>query len=240
VVDAIPVAGEDVLIAAVSDGAGSAARSAEGAQLVCEAFRRIMTTSLYSGNLLPMTEDRLRNVFQQVTASLRAHADAQGISVADFACTLLGAIVWREQIGCVQVGDGAIVAGLRGKYEPVFWPQAGEYLNTTNFLTDPSALKRVEVAVRQEAIEDLALFSDGLELLALHYGTRTAHAPFFQPMFSRLRQETAAGFSTVVSGLLSDYLRSALISDRTDDDKTLVLVAREVLPAHDPPEVVPA
>ena len=35
-----------------------------------------------------------------------------------------------------EFGDGAIVALLEEAYQVIFWPQSGEYVNTTNFVTD--------------------------------------------------------------------------------------------------------
>jgi hypothetical protein len=74
-------------------------------------------------------------------------------------------------------------------------------------------------------VDEIALFSDGLQMLALQFDTRRAHAPFFQPMFARLRTE-APGESTTLTGLLTEYLGSPVINKRTDDDKTLVLATR--------------
>ena len=62
-------------------------------------------------------------------------------AVSDYACTLLGVVASPSRIAYFQIGDGAIVipSGEPGTYDWVFWPQHGEYANTTNFVTDANA-----------------------------------------------------------------------------------------------------
>jgi hypothetical protein len=75
----------------------------------------------------------------------------------------------------------------------------------------------------EQRVDELALFTDGLQPLALHYASRTVHAPFFVPMFDSLRR------STDIDGLespLKQFLKSKPVIDRTDDDKTLMLATR--------------
>ena len=69
----------------------------------------------------------------------------------------------------------------------------------------------------------MALFTDGLQTLALDY-TRAAHSPFFAPMFAALSSETEPGG---LLGPLSAFLESPAVNERTDDDKTLILATRK-------------
>ena len=50
---------------------------------------------------------------------------------------------------------------------------------------------------------------------------------FFEMMFSPLRS-VEAGYSETLSTSLSAFLDSSQVNNRTDDDKTLVLVTRQV------------
>ena len=50
-------------------------------------------------------------------------------------------------------------------------------------------------------------------------------APFFGAMFARL-DGGVSGRNRPLSRNLADYLGSAAVTDRTDDDKTLLLAAR--------------
>ena len=78
----------------------------------------------------------------------------------------------------------------------------------------------------ERRIDEVALFSDGLQRLALHYQTRTAHAGFFKPMLATLRAAPADALESL-STQLAAYLSSPAVNERTDDDKTLVLATRQ-------------
>ena len=61
----------------------------------------------------------------------------------DLACTLLAVIVAPIGGGALQIGDGVIVIGEQPlSWRWVFWPQKGEYANTTFFLSDENALAK--------------------------------------------------------------------------------------------------
>ena len=122
-----------------------------------------------------------------------------------------------------QIGDGAIVISSCETYETVFHPQSGEYLNTTNFLTDVDFEKKLEIRVVNARVSDVALFTDGLERLALRMSDCTPHEPFFRPMFDSLR---TADNADDLREPLHQFLNSDPVNERTDDDKTLVLATR--------------
>ena len=107
----------------------------------------------------------------------------------------------------------------------MFWPEAGEYANATNFVTDLAFEAAVQFRSFAERVEELALFSDGLQRLALDYGTRTGHPGFFAPLFRQLR---AAADPAAVAGPFRAFLNSPAINRRTDDDKTLILATRKL------------
>ena len=59
----------------------------------------------------------------------RAGEDGQRIK--DYACTLLGVVAANDHALCFQIGDGCIVTGDGSRYHTTFWPDQGEYANTT-------------------------------------------------------------------------------------------------------------
>src|SRR5262249_4336217 len=107
-------------------------------------------------------------------------------------------------------------------------PQQGEYANMTNFLTDVDAPDKVFRAQKSGVIDEIAIFTDGIQRLALDYQARSAHAPFFAPLFAWLRPRRG-GYSRELSESLTVYLNSEKINSRTDDDKTLILATRKSL-----------
>ena len=52
----------------------------------------------------------------------------------------------------LEIGDGAIVILDDGVLRPVFWPQSGEYLNTTYFVTDSDFDNDVAIDVLHKGV----------------------------------------------------------------------------------------
>jgi len=222
--------GEAVLTAAVSDGAGSATRAEEGARIACATILESLEGYLSSGGRLGhLSKDDAIDWIELIGQRIADRAEAEGQTPRDFAATLLAVAVDAEYALCMQIGDGAIVLGNGEEYLPVFWPQNGEYANMTYFVTDRRAAEQLQFTTLAGPIADVALLSDGLQMLALRYNTREAHVPFFQPMFARLRAE-AEGESQQLASALAEFLGSKPVNDRTNDDKTLLLATRP-LPA---------
>jgi hypothetical protein len=166
---------------------------------------------------------------ESVRQGIAAAAESRGLESGDFACTLLVAFLDEASAVFFQIGDGAIVVrGVGGAYVPALWPQTGSYANCTWFVTDDDVASRVQVAMARD-VHEIALFSDGLQALALRLSSREAHGPFFDPMFARLRREPE-GESDRLGRELRVFLGSSPVNSRTDDDKTLVLATR--LPAR--------
>lgn len=218
----------EVILLMVSDGAGSARFSDIGAELACREFASNLELYLAAGSrVASLDSPRVRKWFDNVAGILSARAEADGAPLRDYACTLVAAVLSLTHAAFAQVGDGAIVA--REGPEDwcyIFWPQHGEYINTTNFITDASSLDQLEFSLTATAIYELAIFTDGIEPLVLQYATNTVHSPFFNSMLSPVRALAQPGFDATLSQQLSTYLSSPAICSRTDDDKTLLLASR--------------
>jgi hypothetical protein len=208
------------LICAVSDGAGSAAHAEIGAQLAAIQFAAWARTITDPGTI---DRDQVTHFLDSLRTVLAAEAQATGAVIADYACTLLGVVATPHCMVCCQIGDGAIVASGAevGTYEVTFWPQHGEYANTTNFVTQANAAAVCEVRV-WPPVTAFALFSDGLERLILNEAARTVHAPALAPVFDWFRSPEAADAATR-SHAVTSWLDSDRINARTDDDKSLVV-----------------
>lgn len=212
-----------VLVVACSDGAGSASQAALGAKLACLTFLHQAIHQLEDGLRTPdITDRQVLHWYEQARRRLSLEACLGNMDLGDFACTLLTAIVSHEGAVFAQIGDGVIILGERSGYQAVFWPQSGEYANTTFFLTGTDFAERLVIRSVAEPVDQLAMLTDGLQSLALHYASRTVHAPFFDPMFQSLRQS----HPEALEGPLRGFLDSKQVNDRTDDDKTLILATR--------------
>jgi Protein phosphatase 2C len=229
--------GEPVLVALVADGAGSASRAEAGAQLACTFLCEAIAGELAAGATpASLTRETITGLLSALRCQIAAKAETEGVSSREFASTLLGAVVGLREAVFFQVGDGAIVVsaedGANG-YSWVFWPEIGEYEGTTVFITDAAVEAHLQWTCCEQPCDQVALFSDGLQRLALDFRARTAHAPFFQAKMSAI-EAIADPSPDDLSQKLLLFLSSAPVNDRTDDDKTLILATRRRRPA--PPE----
>jgi hypothetical protein len=213
-----------VAILAAADGAGSAPCADTGARLACQTFLTAARAQLESGvALADLPERRVRDWVDTTRQRIALEACVTGRPLGDFACTLLAVVANDDIAVVVQIGDGAVVARDRDGYGTVVWPQSGEYANTTNFLTGAAYASHLQVRFLQPAPSEFAVLTDGLQPLALHYQSRSVHAPFFEPLFATLRTERDP--DRLSSPLLA-FLNSDPVNARTDDDKTLILASR--------------
>jgi hypothetical protein len=218
-----------VMVVVVSDGAGSAAYSDVGSRLATETLLELIAHYFENdGRLEAIDRQQAIAWVGQTAEALVACAKENGHSIRDYACTLLGAIVGEKSAAFLQIGDGAIVVKPHSEegWSYIFWPQHGEFANTTNFIISPNALDILEFEYDPWELDELAMFSDGIEILVLHEASKSVHDPFFDAIFPPVRASVAIGLDSKLSEGLEKYLGSPKICERTDDDKTLVLATR--------------
>jgi len=218
-----------VLLAVVSDGAGSAAHSDVGSQLATKTVLDLIEMHFEAGGSIETIDRPLAAAWiDRIGHEMAKHASKHERALRDYACTLLIAIVGEYAAAFLQVGDGAIVTSREREedWTYVFWPQHGEFANTTNFVVSDGVGSLFEFASMPERVEEFALFSDGLESLVLHQASRSVHEPFFRSMIVPVRKTATPGLDAKLAGDLETYLRSPRICSRTDDDKSLILASR--------------
>lgn len=213
---------ERVFLIAIADGAGSAAASDIGSR---EAVDHLLNEISHCGrSLLQIDLELVEDWMLSARKRLEEVARNNQNKVRDLACTLMFAALGERCCIFGQVGDGAWVAQKDGfGYDAATWPSGGEYANQTTFITSPNWKDVLQFVVLPGSLSHVAGFTDGLQHLALHFQSRTVHAPFFDPKFKALRSTYD---ETSLRAPLMDYLSSSAICERTDDDKTLVLACR--------------
>ena len=220
--------GLDYLVCLVSDGAGSAKEGGKGAELACASAWSSIEATLHNLGETPLVETSVEGWVKDIRRVIYETADANSLTARDYACTFLGAVISPNKAVFFQIGDGAIVASSGCTQGIVFWPDSGPYANMTNFITEDNALANLNVSVTSSRIDEVAMFSDGLQRLALSFVQRTPHTPFFEPMFNVLRNQRPVE-CTSLDEQLAHFLNSPQINERTDDDKTLILATRRSL-----------
>ena len=221
-----------VLVAACADGAGSAKHSEVGARIAVETFLDAASSELLGGLDPSMIEEAtLRSWKQIAVARIEEQARSMGVSSRQLACTFLTAVVGPSSAAFAQVGDGVIVVDGPDGYEFVFWPDTGEYANTTHFITDMDGDRHFRSDCQARPVQDVAMLTDGLQMLVLSYSETRVHGPFFRPIFASLR---SAPDGEAMRADLVAFLNSNPVNARTDDDKTLILATRRPLGNHAP------
>jgi len=216
---------QDYLVCVVSDGAGSASQGGYGAELACEVITKSVEAALNQISLNSFNESQAQEWIRHVQEAISQTASSQALNSRDYACTLLGAVIGLTHAIFFQIGDGAIVVSNGRIQGVVFWPDSGPYANMTYFVTDKEALEHLHVSVTTTPIDEVAIFSDGLQRLALSFENRTPHIPFFEPMLKILRKRLPDECEEL-DHQLSRFLQSPQVNERTDDDKTLILATR--------------
>ncbi len=214
----------DMLVACCADGAGSATRSGEGASIVCNALASIVQRDITSSDeISSISRETVISWLVEAREALTEFAAFSNIEVRELASTVLVSVIGDTSALFIQLGDGAIVVDQGDAHRAVFWPQSGEYANTTNFVTSERFAEAVEVVCLSERINALAMFSDGLERLVLKFTDKSVHSPFLAPMLNAI---AASAVPESLTAPLEAFLRSDNVNKRTDDDKTLILAIR--------------
>lgn len=213
------------LIAVVSDGAGSAQYGGAGAFITARTLAAAASAHMATGAALPV-EEQLWSWLDDTRDQIGTAAAMRRAQPRDFAATLVMAVASDAGTLLALVGDGAAAVRNETKWSVPSWPEHGEYASTTYFVTDEPAarLRLVKLDRRPDA---LVLMSDGLERLALDFGSQVPHLPFFDAIVGPVERSEAIGQDARLSRSLAAYIDSAAVNARTDDDKSLVIaVAR--------------
>ena len=221
---------DEVLIAAVADGAGSATMSDVGSALAAETSVRTIERLLndyHDHTPHPLHETCLKRVVagavEEARRELHEESQRREVNVRQLATTLLLAVHTRDIMAAAQIGDGAmVVSDGSGQYATFIAPQRGEYANQTNFLTSSDAMSMLEVRIERvnDSSSRLAMFTDGLQNLVLRAADDSPHAPFFNPVFAWIASQPV---SDDTDRKLAAFLESPRVISRADDDLTLLL-----------------
>lgn len=219
------------LLLAVSDGAGSAARSDLGSGQAVNQVLEILFHGLQGrpARVHRAWGDLLYDAFLETRGRILSLADQEGGEARDYACTLTVVLANKNWLVTGQIGDGFAAAQTDdGELLAIAEPQRGEYADSTFFITDANAAEVFHGRVYRlgediDRIRALAAMTDGLTNLAIDKTSGRPHAPFFAPLM-----EVPGGIRDHGAALedLYAFLTSDRLNARTDDDKTLVLAGR--------------
>ena len=221
---AVSELGNGCIFAVVSDGAGSAKFGAFGAWLTCRFLLVRFREWVHENPELPTNED-LSDWIDELRDRIYTIAVRRGTVPRQFASTLAAIVVAQDEVVTLHIGDSAIVGRKNGVWDVLCWPENGEYASSTYFVTDDPE-PRLNIVRHQREHDAFALFSDGVGDLALSHLERVAHTRFFDPMIRPVDVASGEGRLIELSAKLATYLAGPLVCERSDDDKTLILISR--------------
>lgn len=220
---AVSVLRDDCVFAIVSDGAGSAEFGAYGAWLVCRTLS-VRVRNWFRATVQTPSDDVIVDWIDDVRDRISAIAAGRGSSSRQFASTLATVIATPNETLTLHIGDSSVVGRRAGEWDTLCWPENGEYASTTFFVTDDPE-PRLNIQRYAPDYDAFALFSDGIGDLALSHKDQSASPQFFNPMLRPVDNATGTGRLPDLSLKLSGYLSGSSINERTDDDKTLILIS---------------
>lgn len=218
----------NVLIATVADGAGSADFGALGAKIAVRTVIKTAKSNYSSYSVLgsSINEDFILSILSKCVEAafiaLEKEANNRAIEIQSLATTLILLVATPDIAATLQIGDGGVIVGdPEGNIIDYSTPQNGEYINQTTFLTSPNALAIANQSKKLwRGVKHIAMLSDGLQMIAYKLPQGTPYEPFFLPLFRFI-----ATTPNVVEGQkqLNRFLNSKRVKERTDDDLTLLL-----------------
>ena len=214
---------DNLIFAVVSDGAGSAKFSAYGAWIVCRLLKVRFRNWLAIDEGLPDNET-LTNWIDDLRDRISAIAEQRGTVPRQFAATLAALLISPSDVLAIHIGDSAIVGRRGSDWDVICWPENGEYASSTYFVTD-DPITHLNIVRQPQQFNAFALFTDGVGDLALSHLEQKAHPRFFGPMIRPVDDSNGTGRLLELSGKLEAFLAGPSVCERTDDDKTLVLLS---------------
>ena len=179
------------VVAAVSDGAGSAPRAREGSNLAAKAAVHQAVASI----IVDEEDDPAIAVAAGLKAAQEAieqSALAINAQMEDYHCTLILVAWLDDQVAAIQVGDGAVIVESTGACKMLTIPQRGQYANETYFVTEPHC-EKTQFTNQATGITALALFTDGIQKSAVDFRNRKANEDFIPQAIAMMRdQETGS------------------------------------------------
>ena len=211
------------ILAVVSDGAGSAKFGAFGAWLTCRFLSVRFREWVRANPELPCDEE-LADWIDELRDQISAIATQRKSTPRQFAATLAVVVATPNESVTLHIGDSAVVGRKGTEWHVLCWPENGEYASSTYFVTDDPE-PRLNIARHPRDHDAFALFSDGVGDLALSHQEQAAHPRFFDPMFRPVDAASGEGRLVELSAKLATYLAGPSVCERTDADKTLILIS---------------
>lgn len=216
------------IVAALSDGAGSAAKAAEGSETAARAaVEKALEAALGQGEDLDPREI-VQEGMRAAREALEERSRAEDSALEDYHATLMVACLSENQAAVAHIGDGASIVKVGDDYKMLTIPARGMYPNETFFVTMDGYEEMVARNSTCNATE-VILFTDGAqnELIDFQGKKPNAEASGSVAEIAGSLSEESDGFTllnTEPDPGLAEWLESRVGTHR--DDATLLVMNR--------------
>ena len=150
------------IVAAVSDGAGSAPLAHVGSRTAARrAIKKAWRTAAKQGDQLDPA-GCVQLAVKAARNALEATAAVQGNPMDHYHATLIVAVMTKNEAAVAHVGDGASIVLHQGVHRMLTIPARGEYANETFFIT----MKEYQELTAANSVQnptEIILFTDGVQ-----------------------------------------------------------------------------
>lgn len=221
----------ELCIFAVADGLGSAKKSDIGSKLAVESAldtgKEIAQTYYNECFDCRMDDFNFEQTLKLMVASSRESLEKKALEIncqlRDLACTLIVGLFLRGKAGVAHIGDGAVVANIDGNLVVISKPGESEYVNIVTPLTSEKWEQETRINPNVENVGCMAAFTDGCQraVLLKRENELIPYDKFFIPLFNY-----GLNLSNLNEGIsdLEELLSSQMLSENSEDDKTLVVL----------------
>src|SRR5262249_46816564 len=151
---------EAALVACIADGAGDSSHGDAGAEIACQSIIDSATAHFAAkGSFAGITSPDVLQWCEAARRRISDLAESHRHNLREYATTLCAAIISPHGSLFFQIGDGAIVVRKSSALGVIFWPQSGEYINTTNFITSHEFKNYLDVFITAEGFSEVALLT---------------------------------------------------------------------------------
>ena len=221
------------IVAAVSDGAGSAPKAAAGSRTAAkQAARKAWSTCLSQGNH-PNPEIAAHEAVKAARRALEGRAKSDKRPLEEYHATLLVAVMTETGAAIAHIGDGASIVDTPDGFKMFTIPARGQYANETYFVTMPEYEELIARNCTKKA-SSIFLFTDGVQNAAIDFQRKRPREESLAAL-----QETETRLTEVTKAEQSGR-RPRIITERTSgirrwleetesthsDDATMVIIRK--------------
>ncbi len=212
----------DVEIIALADGAGSASLSHFGAELVtkkiCEFLSQKFELFFYNSDGATVK----REIIDYLISELENLSRILNCTLKELNSTLLAVAIHDGKYIIIHVGDGVIGYTRNDELKIATYPNNGEFVNTTVFLTSKEAIQTMSLMKGElNDIDGFALMSDGTETKFYDKKERCL-APALKKLMNLSRVMKIDCLQKEIEKFFNLVLRES-----TSDDCSLIFAAQE-------------